>query len=676
MAKCLWIISALVVGISGVTGQRQSPLQLAVDGDDEHVQAQGPHKLHGRFLHITDIHPDPYYKAFSKSDSKRECHRGKGDAGYFGSAGSSCDSPFALVNATFKWIEDNLSDSIDFVLWTGDSARHDNDERNPRTKSEVASLNQAMVDKFFETFSDKRKGVNRLRIPVVPTIGNNDVMPHNILKGGPNSWTRTYADMWSKFIPEEQRHSFVEGGWFYVEVIPKKLAVFSLNTMYFFDSNNAVDGCDCKSDPGYEHMEWLRIQLQFIRDRNMKAILIGHVPPARTDSKTSWDETCWQKYSLWLKQYRDVIVGSVFGHMNIDHFMLHDFHDLEIGDQESGLGPDDGIDSSDEITTQSRTAYLRDLRALWAKLPSPPSMNARSPLTDHEFVVKPTVGKSEKKYLQEMGGKWAERYAVSLVSPSVIPTYFPTLRVIEYNVSGLDSSELWFHRNAEVNGGSFPGEYSDILLSELIWGNDTEMSKKKGRKKKHKKKKKPPKFTIPMPPSSTAPPGPAYSNQPFTWLGYTQYFANITKINSRFERTSEPPKRLLNWREYLLQKAEDNSGNGPFEFEVEYNTTSDEVFQLKDMTVKSYLKLARKIARSPELTQIQSNCVDDRSQSCEGRASPGELDLQLENAGSHGFDESERDVRLLRKNAWKIFLHRAFVGYFDEAELRDLIGGV
>jgi endopolyphosphatase len=97
---------------------------------------------------------------------------------------------------------------------------------------------------------------------------------------------------------------------------------------YFFSSNSGVDGCANKHEPGYEHMEWLRIQLQILRDRGMKAILMGHVPPARVDSKESWDETCWQKYTLWQRQFRDVIVGGLYGHMNIDHFMLQDFDEI------------------------------------------------------------------------------------------------------------------------------------------------------------------------------------------------------------------------------------------------------------------------------------------------------------------------------------------------------------
>src|SRR4051812_24178600 len=101
-------------------------------------------------------------------------------------------------------------------------------------------------------------------------------------------------------------------------------------------------------------MEWLRIQLQILRDRGMKAILIGHVPPARTDSKLSWDETCWQKFTLIERQYRDMIVSSLFGHMNINHFMLHDFKDLK-KDTKSGR-----MASSGEVASMGvRESMLR-----------------------------------------------------------------------------------------------------------------------------------------------------------------------------------------------------------------------------------------------------------------------------------------------------------------------------
>lgn len=137
------------------------------------------------------------------------------------------------MNQTFQWIQDNIKDEIDFVIWTGDSARHDNDEKLPRTRDQIIDQNEFMVSKFVEVFGQPSpgRGPGDFVIPIVPTFGNNDIMPHNIFTTGPNAWTMKYLDIWRGFIPEAQRHQFQQGGWFSVEVIPGKLAAISLNTM-------------------------------------------------------------------------------------------------------------------------------------------------------------------------------------------------------------------------------------------------------------------------------------------------------------------------------------------------------------------------------------------------------------------------------------------------------------
>lgn len=172
----------------------------------------------------------------SATDDTNICHQGSGSAGVYGAETTDCDSPFSLIDETFRWIDENLKDSIDFVIWTGDSARHDNDETIPRTEKEVLNLNRYVVDKVLEVFGkpDNRHDdnpTNDLVVPVVPTFGNNDILPHNVFTPGPNRWTKHFAEIWRHFIPEEQRHGFERGGWFFVETIPNTLAVFSLNTM-------------------------------------------------------------------------------------------------------------------------------------------------------------------------------------------------------------------------------------------------------------------------------------------------------------------------------------------------------------------------------------------------------------------------------------------------------------
>lgn len=126
--------------------------------------------------------------------------------------------------------------------------------------------------------------------------------------------------------------------------------------------------CAARTELGYEHIEWLRIQLEFVREMGVKAILRGHVP--HTPGKQLWDETDWQKYTLSLQQYRDVVTRGLLGHMNIDHFMLQDTEDIaflaflgETVSMREFLG--------EELTIASARDYLEELRDYFGTLPDP-----------------------------------------------------------------------------------------------------------------------------------------------------------------------------------------------------------------------------------------------------------------------------------------------------------------
>lgn len=560
-------------------------------------------------LVFLDPHPDLHYKPGSSREE--DCHRGHGSSGYFGADGTNCDAPMALIDATLRWIERNLKGNIDFVLWTGDSARHDKDERIPRTVDEIVRLNEMVTQKFIDVFQQEFSGGPS--IPIVPTFGNNDIMPHNTMKEGPNRWTREFLNVWNKLIPEPQRHSFVEGGWFTTEVIPNKLAVISLNTMYFYSSNSAVDGCEAKSEPGYEHMQWLKVQLKLLRQRQMKAILIGHVAPARAGSKQAWDETCWQKYTLWLHQYRDVVIGSVYGHMNTDHFMLQDSNDVDI------VRLANSNSTSNGVSVQSDADYIKTLRDQWSEIPHPPS----GFLSDEASFE--NAAKSEKKkwrrFMKKIGGPLAEKYSVSLVSPSLVPNYFPTIRVIEYNITGLEDTTTW------------ADTFSHQELPQV--GSDGSPMEEIDKKKKKKKKKKP-NFKVPDSPPSSALPGPAYSNQQFSWLSYTQYYANLTKINEQMASSHG--------------NETDNAGD-VFNFEVEYNTRDDQIYNMKDLTVRSFFDLALRIGG-----------YRPRSQSTSTAASAG--------TDGDGFD-TQKKKRKKNNKTWRTFFDRAFVGYLDIDDLDE-----
>ncbi|EQK99468.1 Endopolyphosphatase [Ophiocordyceps sinensis CO18] len=592
--------------------------------------------LHGRFLHITDFHPDEFYKVHSSSAAGVACHRGKGMAGTYGAEKTDCDSPFALVDATLDWVAENIKDDIDFVVWTGDSARHDSDERHPRNEKAVLDSNRAVTAKIVDTFASSRDG--RLSVPVIPTLGNNDFLPHNIMSPGPNRWLRAYGDIWRRFIPEDQRHSFQYGGWFYVEVIPDKLAVFSHNTMFFFERNAAVDGCADASEPGYKHMEWLRVQLQRMRQRGLKAILMGHVPPARTQGKQNWDETCWQRYTLWLRQYRDVVTASVFGHMNIDHFLLQDTEQLDLvggvhkvaddEDGDEGEEDDDGDKvktetHGDDVSAQSQGDYLQELRDEWSDLPDSivamleegddgdgdgGSDKKTNKHNKHKHKKhKHKKHKHKKHKYRNIGGKHAERYHLSFVSPSVVPNYLPTLRVFEYNITGLEHASLW----QDTFDGQEPlppaapqsredGEQVHQELKRQVAAEKRGRKRKRGHKKKHGNKgRDSDNLIVPEAPAKESLPGPAHHAQPLTLTGYVQYYANLTYINNDV--------RESRWRDGNPDNTspKHKPQTRGFEYQVEYRTADDRFYKLRDLTVKRYLHLAYR------MRQVKQECADD-----------------------------------------------------------------
>jgi endopolyphosphatase len=93
-----------------------------------------------------------------------------------------------------------------------------------------------------EVFGNSSEG-NPLTIPIVPTMGNNDIFPHNIMQPGPSKLTKEYVELWKRFIPEDQYHIFHKGAYFWQQVVPGRngkwgraseggLAVFSLNTLW------------------------------------------------------------------------------------------------------------------------------------------------------------------------------------------------------------------------------------------------------------------------------------------------------------------------------------------------------------------------------------------------------------------------------------------------------------
>ncbi|KAG1178224.1 hypothetical protein G6F70_001246 [Rhizopus microsporus] len=326
------------------------------------------------------MHIDEQYK--ENATVKSACHKvarkmTQSTAGKWGSPGQKCDAPFELAEQTLGWISKEWLDKLDFVIWTGDNAKHNWDKKNnKRKRKDVYGLNQRTTDLMLDTFKD---------IPVIPSFGNNDVFPHNQM-GGPDKdgdLLDFYGTLWNHWIPHSQRSTFRQGGYFMIQVTPN-IYVISLNTMYFYNKNKAVQNCNRASSPAHIQLKWLERQLSMARMKNAKIYVTGHVPPSPRDYRNS----CLSQFMRIASDYTDVILGHFFAHLNMDHFLIFDGKRQEIS------------------TQRDISAYTDWLYSMYQSI-------------DINFISPPPL-------------------VVIQVAPSILPVYYPTFRIYQYEVNQTD----------------------------------------------------------------------------------------------------------------------------------------------------------------------------------------------------------------------------------------------
>ncbi|UZJ56182.1 hypothetical protein CBS101457_005502 [Exobasidium rhododendri] len=493
------------------------------------------------------MHPDQYYSPRSslnnacheseedEKDKKRKKHKKDQDrVGHWGAPVSVCDSPKHLIEATLDWVAANwiqapsssvdekmdLGKGFDFILWTGDTARHDIDFTLPRTTSEILDYNRWALGLLEDRFPGAE---------VIPTIGNNDFKAHNIFFEGPNYFTKAYLEIWNNHIPDHQHSTFLQGGYFAKEVLADELAVFSLNTLYWYDANAAVRGCKGRSDPGTIQLAWMEDTLDYYRNRSMQVQLMGHVPP----TAGNYFEDCYERYSDIVLRYQDTIVGQHYGHMNIDAWFIQ---------EEVSLTSSDMVVEGEVMATESQA---EDPIAPFS-LPT----NLRK-----QFDVVPTKQKTN-----------SDAFSAFFVSPSVVPTYFPTVRVWTYNATRPSRDKTIELRHARA-GPPQPHTYApliekddprlfesdstshvarnDTVLPSTLNRNHVQSNRK--RKRKHKKHAGGPRFT--------SPDSPSRKNTYLTLLGYSQWVLDLDQHNKKYRKEEE--------------KGEEHSG---LSYQLEYTT--------------------------------------------------------------------------------------------------------
>ncbi|KAI8344793.1 Metallo-dependent phosphatase-like protein [Chlamydoabsidia padenii] len=376
--------------------------------------SEPPPQRFGYFLHITDFHIDESYVPGATIDSA--CHRSpspfQSSARLAGRLGSpKCDSPIELAQQTLNWIKKEWRHKLDFVVWTGDNARHDWDDQRRRKRKHIYQLNEQvqkmMVETFWPTAQDPR------HIPLVPSIGNNDVHPHNTI-GNDHGILSFYSQLWHPWIPTDQQPTFQSGGYFAVDV-GRQLRVLSLNTMYFYNKNDAVRGCH-RPGLAQDHILWFERQLVRARSESIKVYISGHIPPSPRDFRPS----CLQAYTRLASSFSDLIVGHFYGHLNMDHFLMYDRSDDSMG------------------ITRNVDAYVDWLHDMYSSL--------------------------DPKYLEKKMSDQTPLVVIQ-VAPSILPIYFPALRIYRYEIND-DNSDP-----EKLPHGSLLG-YQQYFANITRWEND------------------------------------------------------------------------------------------------------------------------------------------------------------------------------------------------------------
>ncbi|KIM90809.1 hypothetical protein PILCRDRAFT_811290 [Piloderma croceum F 1598] len=317
--------------------------------------------------------------------------------------------------------------------------------------------------------------------------------------------------------------------------------------MYFYDSNKAVGGCEYKDpyDAGNLEFDWLEVQLNTFRSRNMKVWLTGHIPP----SSGNYFPECYVRYVEMSLRFQDTIVGHLYGHQNADHFYFLQADDLDFWEDPQISGKkglfDTIIDNFSHIPKASKVDY--------------------------------------------------NNYAVVNVAPSVVPNpYLPTFRIFSYNITGMKTVAQAINSTGRLRT-------TKNRTPKHPRGGKAGNKEKLCKKKKYRDTWK----CRLREPWNADEEAPSRSNTLWSPLGYTQYY--IPDLGSA--NKTHPPKFKLEYLTFDPTALHPQNNETSYHYPVPLrnlprslrNTTIVKSkyapYRMNDLTIPSWVNLARKLAK-------------------------------------------------------------------------------
>lgn len=307
----------------------------------------------GKFLHLSDIHFDPFANPDPKFIAKLNGARVDDWEALF-RAGAQLPMPGKKQDSNFTLFASTLADAqsqgpYDYVLYSGDYLSHDFVASmqaylpNPQDRTAFAAKTAAFVNLMI--------GKSFPNAPLVAALGNNDsscwdyqLTPDaDLLAGVANSLPVLRGN-------PAATADFAKGGYYLVShptVAGQDIAVLGV-----FWSRKYRDGCNPGApDPAQAQLTWLQTTLAAEAKAGRKVTLLMHILPgidgfASSPSQQGTTVNEWTDDLAYLTafqglvaKYQAILVGGYAGHTHMDEFRVMPGLALRVG---PAITPRDG----------------------------------------------------------------------------------------------------------------------------------------------------------------------------------------------------------------------------------------------------------------------------------------------------------------------------------------------
>lgn len=216
-----------------------------------------------RFIMINDLHIDPFYVDDSDHSVAKMCRKSAGSGAIKRPFGQyKCDTPMRTFHSMCDFLP-KAERNPAFILFGGDCLGH----KLKPTKDDVAGNMSIVINSIAKNFNN---------VPVLFTIGNNDLHPDYGTFDNDKKDLKSLAKIFGKYMTEEQLTTFKKGGYYYQDIPSQNLRLLLLNTVIYNEDHGDYDP---KNPDPYDQFAWIKTVSQDAVDKKMKVAISMHIPP-------------------------------------------------------------------------------------------------------------------------------------------------------------------------------------------------------------------------------------------------------------------------------------------------------------------------------------------------------------------------------------------------------------